>query len=693
MAMEQALNSEQYQCRVAHTYDTVPIRLCSRCASINLNQLWSSTGTKLALGTISSWSVKSCVFCKFLKDVISPMTETPLREQNVSSPERRVDLGQERSPSYHLYSMKTRKVSERLLQILEPRIIVLSNSEHGPPPKGIPHITANLDSSGPPLWMKPIQPLIDFNQPKEWLQLCDRLHVGHCGQNRDSIVSNLRLINCNTGQVVKAIGDENYVALSYVWGREAASRENFTSYPQTIQDAIIATQKLEYTWLWVDQYCMDQNDELAFQHQLQQMDAIYRQAVVTLIAAAGTHADDGLPGVSQRLRQPAPSVVMPQGYLSSLRGVPDLSHDGCKWTSRAWTFQEGLLSTKRLVFTDEQLYFECRGLYCTEMLDIPVETWEKMHHRDQPYLHSLYRVDPHMGIFPLDGCGVDPWDIYGRITEYSQRSLTYEADILKGMLGIFRAFEREKNPIRHLHGIAFPQMALLSPNSTTSEGNSKRRLPSFSESLRWKLKVPSARRDGFPSWSWTGWFGTIVWPTTYSSGAFPHRTPRRLEHPRDPKVNEKAIRVSVELRDHEIIDWNTFQTQYRDLLVSSKLSGFIYLEAYTTLAVYLRVSEGFESIMHLQREDGHATEVVVERTTIHDLRAQDTYLAVHFHRTASGNQGRNTRMAAKEGTAILKQHILIVQHIGSHWERVAIGSYVIDPDAYLHRTWQTLRLG
>lgn len=327
------------------------------------------------------------------------------------------------------------------------------------------------------------------------------------------------------------------------------------------------------------------------------------------------------------------------------------------------------------------------------MLDIPLGIWKQMHHRDQPYLHSLYRVAPHMGIFPLDGCGVDPWDIYSRINEYSKRSLTHQTDILKGILGIFRTFERGKNSMRHLYGIPFPRIAKSSPNESTLETGSKRTMPIFSESLRWTLAAPAERREGFPSWSWTGWFGEIRWPAEYAGTTSPRRTPRRIQRPRDPKVNEKAIRVAIELCDGAIINWETFQTRYHELLTFSKLSVIIQLEAYTTPAVYLHEGGSSKVNLRLRCKNGQFTTLLVERTTKRDFRRHDAFLAVHFCRTASGNQGKNDRNAAKWGAATVKQHVLIVQDMGSHWERVASGAYVIDPQKNLDRKWQCLRLG
>ncbi len=86
-----------------------------------------------------------------------------------------------------------------------------------------------------------------------------------------------------------------WVALSYVWGH-AKSSPNLKStelglplgeLPVTVKDAIKVTKLLKYQYLWIDRYCIDQEDEASRQNQLNKMDAIYRGADLTIIAAAG----------------------------------------------------------------------------------------------------------------------------------------------------------------------------------------------------------------------------------------------------------------------------------------------------------------------------------------------------------------------------------------------------------------------
>ncbi|PVH70530.1 HET-domain-containing protein, partial [Cadophora sp. DSE1049] len=191
------------------------------------------------------------------------------------------------------------------------------------------------------------------------------------------------LIDCTESKIVPAysssiINKAQYVALSYVWGERSQDPSCLTSplkasrplrdIPQVIADAMEVVKKMGYVYLWVDRYCIPQGNtrravEIMDDH-LSKMGHIYANAVFTIIAAAGTDPSHGLPGVScLRDRQPAIKIG---DY--TLVGVvnPAFAISESKWNHRGWTFQEGLLSRRRLVFTQTQVYFQCQLMQCVE---------------------------------------------------------------------------------------------------------------------------------------------------------------------------------------------------------------------------------------------------------------------------------------------------------------------------------------
>lgn len=95
---------------------------------------------------------------------------------------------------------------------------------------------------------------------------------------------------------------------------------------------------------------------------------ICSQAYLTIMAAAGTDANTGLPGVgsTSRIRQPH-AIVCQQVLVSSLPRA-DFDLQKSKWASRGWTYQEGKLSRRRLIFPERQVYFECLLMHASESL-------------------------------------------------------------------------------------------------------------------------------------------------------------------------------------------------------------------------------------------------------------------------------------------------------------------------------------
>lgn len=120
-------------------------------------------------------------------------------------------------------------------------------------------------------------------------------------------------------------------------------------------------------------------------------------------------------------------------------------------------------------------------MYCQEAFASATDTIIKFEH------HFEWMDDKHL--FPSNGVGHSPSDFLTLVEEYSRRSLSYESDILYGVLGILRAFEDIEDPIRHYWGVPI----LASYKGSTKEG--------FIAGLCSFTLQPSTRRRGFPSWS------------------------------------------------------------------------------------------------------------------------------------------------------------------------------------------------
>ena len=91
------------------------------------------------------------------------------------------------------------------------------------------------------------------------------------------------------------------------------------------------------------------------------MHLIYQNAELTIVAGSGDNAEAGLPGVSSIPRTQQWQAKVGRHLLVSLKSEPELVIMASPWASRGWTFQEAMFSHRLLIFTEQQVYFECQS--------------------------------------------------------------------------------------------------------------------------------------------------------------------------------------------------------------------------------------------------------------------------------------------------------------------------------------------
>lgn len=385
-----------------------------------------------------------------------------------------------------------------------------------------------------------IKPRVSFGMIKNGLKQCQRKHK-KCRRRRAEYmqkIPGMRLIDCRTRTVVPAPkGNVSYAALSYVWGE--SGQANFgngsmiqngshtlsENLPKTISDAILVTRKLDIRYLWIDRYCIQQvaetKEEKDEKHgQIARMHQIYGGASVTIIAAAGKGPDHGLPGV--RTKRRSPTVRLHNRTLFATLPDPKYLVDASVWATRGWTFQEGLLARRVLVFTEQQVYFQCGEGANTE-------AWEECHEKSIFETLDVYRNTPLHPYFALDHS--DHPSIWLHISKYVRLDMREPQDILNGILGVLTYYERISE-MRHVAGLPVdPDFSnpVLWPQE-------------LAEALSWQCDEPGERRAGFPTWSWTGWtckgFQRNQWVSQRSNTV------------NNPSVQERLKPWSISIEEH-----------------------------------------------------------------------------------------------------------------------------------------------
>jgi hypothetical protein len=263
--------------------------------------------------------------------------------------------------------------------------------------------------------------------------------------------------------------------------------------PKVVHDAMQVVTRLGFRYLWVDRYCIPQDDAALKESQIRDMGRIYAASALTIIAAAGDGPDYGLVGVSSRLRAKQLHVTIDHTRFFRQCEYPEILVQGSKWNTRGWTYQEGLLARRRLVFTEEEVYFQCQSMDCLESVGAQLEIYNNS--------ANSRRTGTIRPVFPIAVSYESPIELLERIREYFVRDLSVDSDALEAFSGVFELFRLTKNPVYSLCGLP-----ILNPNSVSHQKWSETvRMYLLVLALCWRSDGKLCRRVSFPSWTWAGW--------------------------------------------------------------------------------------------------------------------------------------------------------------------------------------------
>ena len=301
--------------------------------------------------------------------------------------------------------------------------------------------------------------------------------------------------------------------------------------------------------------------------QVRQMGEIYSAAQITLVAAAGSDPSYGLPGVLSRPRLIPEAEEIQNMCLKPLPRFVQLAEVAeSRWASRAWTFQEFYHSTRRLIFTENQIIFVCNNHIRCEV-DLSGIHWPRSDELPTEDGYWAQRWLPQHGLAGDQGSSWTAIDrAAGHLQAYSNRDLTYDSDSLDAISGALHSLRKDSinhtwgAPFRHAAAYAADSLSarlrhynltysirdrgsfvsIGSRRSTNTDDNDVERVhvsasqdfqsmnyPSIPQkgdkcsvlghgqqiemALAWYHQEPARRRCGFPSWSSIGWEGPLSW--------------------------------------------------------------------------------------------------------------------------------------------------------------------------------------
>ncbi|KAL2833819.1 heterokaryon incompatibility protein-domain-containing protein [Aspergillus cavernicola] len=186
-------------------------------------------------------------------------------------------------------------------------------------------------------------------------------------------------------------GRGKYVCLSHCWGgvhltmttlATLAGYKNliaWNSLSPTFRDAISLVRRLGIRYIWIDSLCMIQDDIRDWETESSKMASIYRNSHFTI---AATHSPNGEGGLFQAtpdfrvsgespdgeqyclyFREKIDHHIESTGGYDSRSGYPTAVY--YPLLTRAWVYQERMLSTRVIHFGRYEVFFECHsGVEC-----------------------------------------------------------------------------------------------------------------------------------------------------------------------------------------------------------------------------------------------------------------------------------------------------------------------------------------
>jgi hypothetical protein len=229
-----------------------------------------------------------------------------------------------------------------------------------------------------------------------WLKKCNDEHKVCPPSEEHELPTRVLNVGRATGQpyLMASNGRQGkWAALSHCWGgllELKTTTKNIKHYyeknglyfeelPPTFQDAVSVARGLGIDYLWIDALCIIQDDREDWNREAERMGYIYKYATITIAAEASPTSGIGILNSMKVSRQSSTKLAAVSCH-SIRHGVQGkiyfrknhLRSSGSEWTyrgslsTRAWTMQEELLSSRILRFSETQVIWHCSGANWSE---------------------------------------------------------------------------------------------------------------------------------------------------------------------------------------------------------------------------------------------------------------------------------------------------------------------------------------
>lgn len=249
-----------------------------------------------------------------------------------------------------------------------------------------------------------------------------------------------------------------YIALSYCWGTSqtftttsTTINDRYTGFdiddlPKTLRDAVEICGHFGIGWLWIDALCIIQDSISDWETESANMDAVYRNALVTISASAAKNTEEGI--IVERDSTAVHPVKLRSKCSTGDKTGTILAHpkimtmyqlDRSPLNNRAWCLQERVLARRVLHFCRDQLYWECQSI--TQSEDRAIYNDTGLIKRALANASSSHQS------------AIRGWNQL--IEDYNRRKITKNSDKLPALSGVAKSVAKTLNagPNDYLAGI------------------------------------------------------------------------------------------------------------------------------------------------------------------------------------------------------------------------------------------------
>ncbi|ETN42208.1 uncharacterized protein HMPREF1541_04149 [Cyphellophora europaea CBS 101466] len=374
-------------------------------------------------------------------------------------------------------------------------------------PAGVPTSSPGIRSVGD-IPATPDDPRC-FLTIKSWIQDCLQKH-STCRQSRVNKEMPMRLLDVSVDVpcLVPTQNVQNYVALSHSWGAKRdriqavpkTTKTNITQqyqgipwieFTKTFRDAITITRRLGLKYIWIDALCIIQDDAADWAAEASRMSSIYENAYVVVAATRSRTGDDGC----FYERCPSYAILDDDGEAMnvSVKQLIEHSDFAAKYPvtfetmplfDRAWVFQERLLASRIVHYTQHELVWECK-----EALRCECHGIESGKGWDSGKYEGNFKLDHARVIQKTDNIQERYTQWMMVVNQYTARSLAFDSDRLPALSGVARRMHMSAMGRYHagIYENTLPGALLW----MTSIGMVEK---------GWRKRRPAQYRA--PSWSW-----------------------------------------------------------------------------------------------------------------------------------------------------------------------------------------------